>query len=67
MMSISVNKDTVRDILLEIQRRDYGQSRWQMELDVGVEMNTQEHTRILEWFRVTESKTLRPLFYYSWE
>jgi hypothetical protein len=33
-----------------------------MEQDVGLDMNKQEHTRILEWFMLPESKTLCPLF-----
>jgi hypothetical protein len=39
-----------------------------MELEPGVEMNKQERTRILEWFRPPKLKALCPLFSYcSWE
>jgi hypothetical protein len=43
---IGHNTDTVRDTLLIIWRRDCGHSRRWVDLELGVETNKQEHTRV---------------------
>jgi hypothetical protein len=41
----SLDTSIARDTLLEIRRRDYSLTRRRMELEVGIEMDSQEHAR----------------------